>query len=465
LKRAAGSLLAALAGLAALTLLAAAPASAADPPAAPAPAAAAVVLLPTVVADGLGRSGRPADTDLGRLAQTLDALLAETAQDLGLSVIPPPLGPARLGDGDLVDRARAAHALVALPSLRALESGAIELRLALAGPGDRTVDVRREPVTRADLPVRTVILLRDLVRRHGRPAAGAPPAFTSPVAAASGSLLHPGRLSLIANGTLFGGLFGYSIQRGSGGSDPRLLYPLLAVGAGVGFGASLVASGEWEVRPGDAWFWAAGAWWPSAAGHLIFQGRFAGHRPDEDRWIFGLLGGTAGVTMASLGLVLRSMDGGNALVAHSGGGLGMGFGALVELAATGDTRHVPYSGLGYGAGLGWLVAAAVATQVETTIPRVLAFDGGVLLGGLLGAGAASPLLAFAPTEGKRRAWAGISAGAAAAGGVTAAIVVRPRRGAKAGELRGQPLLGVLGESRVGTASAPILGAGWSGVLE
>ncbi|MFT3766720.1 MAG: hypothetical protein QM820_14580 [Minicystis sp.] len=450
-----------------VTLAAPGTALAADPPTATAPAAASIVLLPTAIADGNTlRSPRAGDTELGRLAQSLDALLADTAQDLGLSVVPPPLGPVRLGDGDLVDRARRARGLVLLPSLRALESGDVELRLALAGPDGRAVDTEREQVSRADLPVRAVILLRNLVRRHGRPAARTPATVTAPGAPASTPLLSsPGRISLMANATLFGSLVGYSIQRASGSNDPRLLYPLLAVGAGVGLGASFVASGEWEVKSGDAWYWAAGAWWPSAAGHLIFQGRFAGRRPDSDRWVFGLLGGTAGVTIASLGLALRSMDGGNALVAHSGGGLGLAFGALVEMAARGDVRHTPYAGMGYGAGLGWLAAAAVATQVDAPTLRVLAVDLGTILGGLAGAAAGSPLIVGKTTEARQRAWAGITAGSALAGGVAAAIVFRPRRPPKGADLRGQPLIGVLGESRVGAVSAPILGAGWSGVWD
>jgi hypothetical protein len=226
-----------------------------------------------------------------------------------------------------------------------------------------------------------------------------------------------------------------------------------------------MASGEWQVSTGDAWYWAAGAWWPSAAGHLIFQGRFYGHRADTDRWVFGLLGGTAGATMASLGLALRPATDGSALMAHSGGGLGMAFGGLVELAARGDVHHTPYSGMGYGAGLGWLAAAAVAVHVQPPPLRVLAVDLGAVLGGLAGAAVGSPLLVGTPSAGKQRAWAGVTAGSALAGGVITAIVVHPRRATGGVSLPGMPMIGVLGESRVGPLSAPILGAGWSGAWE
>ena len=435
------------------------------PPAASVPVAVPVVLLPTAIAEGnTRRPARDGDSELGRLALSLDALLRDTAQDLGLGLIPPPPGATRLGDGDLLDRARTSGGAVVLPSLRALESGEVELRLTLAAPGARAVDVLGEPVPRGELAVRAVILLRDLLKRRDRPAreprskSAAPGSITS-------VLTQPGRVSLIANATVFGGLVGASIQRGSGSDDPRLLFPLLAVGAGIGLGASLMASGEWDVTTGDAWYFAAGAWWPSAAAHLVFQGRFAGHRPDSERWIFGLLGGTAGVTLGSLGLAVRPVSDGDALMAHSGGALGLAFGALVEMAARGDTKRTPFAGMGYGAGLGWLAASAVAVHLDTPPLGVLAVDLGAALGGLAGAAVASPLLVDDPSAAKQRAWATITASSAVIGGVVTAIVARPRREAKPLALRGLPLLGVLGESRAGAFSAPILGAGWSGTLD
>lgn len=451
-------------------LLAGALASVAVPSAAMAadprpPSVSSVVVLPAVIAEGSGmRPPRVSDGDLGRLAQSLDALLSDTAQDLGLAVVPPPRAGVRLGDADLLRRARDARALVLLPSLRAAEGGEVDLRLTLADPTSRAVDVRHAQVSRADLPVQAVVLLRDLARRHGKGAARSPALPGSGAAAPAPSAATPGRISLMANATLFGGLLGYSIQRGSGSEDPRLLYPLLIVGAGVGLGASLVATGEWEVKTGDAWYWAAGVWWPSAAAHLIFQGRFAEHLPGNERWAFGLLGGAAGATIGSLGLSLHSMDEGGALIAHSGGALGLAFGALSEMAARGDTRHTPFSGMGYGAALGWLAAAAAATQVRASPLRVLAVDAGAVLGGLAGAAAGSPLLVTgAKSAGKQRAWASITLGAALAGGAAAGVIARPR--GKVADLHGTPLLGVLGESRIGARSAPILGVGWSGVLE
>jgi len=99
-------------------------------------------------------------------------------------------------------------------------------------------------------------------------------------------------------------------------------------GAGVGLGASLLIADEWDVGAGDAWFLSSGGIWPTAAAHLIYEGRFggaSGHAgPEGDRWAFGLVGGTAGLTLATLSLSLGDMESGGAVLAHSGGALGLG---------------------------------------------------------------------------------------------------------------------------------------------
>jgi hypothetical protein len=100
------------------------------------------------------------------------------------------------------------------------------------------------------------------------------------------------------------------------------------------------------------------------------------------------------------------MSDGGAIVAHSGGALGMMLGAAVELGVTRDVHQVPFSGMGYGAALGWLAAATVAVNVRSDWPlRSSAFSAGA------------------------------------------------------------PILGVLGESRAGARSAPILGLGYGGTIE
>ncbi len=185
--------------------------------------------------------------------------------------------------------------------------------------------------------MRAVVLLRDLVSRP----AGTAPAPADAAAGAksrspggSGQSPHRGAASRDASRSwptrprLRGPLVGASIQLGSGSNDPRLLYPLMLAGAGIGLGASYLASGEWEVGTGDAWYWASGVWWPTAAGHLIFQGRFAATRADSDRWVFGVIGGGVGATLATLGLAHHPLSAGGAIHANAGGALGSDDGRL-----------------------------------------------------------------------------------------------------------------------------------------
>jgi hypothetical protein len=356
-----------------------------------------------------------------------------------------------------------------LPSLRALPGapGEIELRLVLADASAGALRVQSARVARDNIPVRAVILLRDLTGDAGRVARPAPEAPRSILAKPAWST---GRAALLISEGLFGGFFGYSIQRSSGADDPRLLYPLILVGAGIGVGGAIIAAEEWEVGPGEAFYIAAGEVWPTLAGHLIYAGRFS-PRQESDRWVFGLVGGTTGLALATLGLTLHGMSEGGALLAHSGGGFGLGLGALAEAFARGDLRKAPWAGMGYGAAVGWLAASAAAIHVRLAPSRVLFLDLGALLGGLGGAALGSPLLVNEPDAARVRAWLGITGGGAVAGAAIAVLATRGARaavtrpGERARVLPGLPALGVIGESATASGErAPIVGVGWRGVL-
>jgi len=419
----------------------------------------------------LGDDGRPADDpDLLVLAGSLDALLADTAQDLGLTL---DLGRRASGPIDEVElgaQAEAAGGVLIVPSLRRRE-GEVELRLLLAEPGSRTLRSRVERVQRDDLAVRAVVMLRDLVMdRRDRPAPLADIAGRARMP--SGTLTSPapsaGRFTLALNTTLFGGLVGYSIQRASGSEDPRLLYPLLAVGAGCGLVSSILVAEEWNVGVGDAWFFSAGMLWPSLAGHLIWAGRF-GSAHEGDRWTAGLVGGTTGAVIATLGLTLRGMSEGGALLAHSGGGIGLVLGGVTEALVRGDIGGLPMAGMGYGAGLGWLGAAALATQLQPSASRMAAVDLGALLGGLGGAALGSPLLFGDPTPTQQRAWVGMIGGMTFVGATVGYFLSRPktdeppRRKGRSASVP-LPAIGVIGESAFGVRRAPVMGVSWGGVL-
>lgn len=448
-------------------------------PRAPRPALPPVVFLPAVLAEGGAR--RPpsqSEPELLMMATGLDALLSDTAQDLGLNVDLTYRAPAssdRLLESDLAAQARARGGILVAPSLELLPGGEVEIRLLLADARSRALKLRVERVARDDLAVRTVVMLRDLVleaRASGSgPSAAISPGAEAPRGVLATPALSAGRATLAINATLWGGLVGFSIQRASGSDDPRLLYPLLAVGAGIGLGGAIIVAEEWDVGVGDAWYLVSGAWWPTISAHLVYEGRFAdlpgGTNFGNERWTFGLIGSTAGITLATLGLTLRGMSEGGALLAHSGGGLGFVLGGLTELAARGDIYRVPFAGMGYGAGLGWLAAAAAATVVDVNPSRVLAIDLGGIVGGLGGAALGSPLLFGEPTADQQRAWLGITAGGSLLGAGFAWYMTRaaPKKKAEPrGASIGVPLPAILGESVIRKRRAPVIGLEWRGTL-
>lgn len=382
----------------------------------------------------------------------------------------PALSGGRRADVELASVAASFGEVVVAPSVE-VAGGQVELRLVLADPGAKALRVRLERASGSDAVLRAVVMLRDLVAGLTASSNAALPSrvveprpFATPARSA-------GRTSLLANATLLGGLAGYSVQRSSGSDDPRLLYPLLAVGAGVGLGASILIAEEWDVGVGDAWFLAAGAWWPTLAGHLIYEGRFAhAGQPTDERWAFGLVGATTGLTLATLGLSLHGMSDGGALMASSGGGLGLVMGGLLGAGVRGDVHQTPFAGMGYGAAFGWVAASAVALHWAPPPSRVLAVDLGALLGGLGGAALASPLLFNDSTRLDQRGWLATSGAGALVGAGLAWYWTRPPRGPSVGASvaeritgYGMPMLGVLGDSVRGAEHAPILGAGFQGV--
>jgi hypothetical protein len=443
----------------------------------------AVALCSAALGEGTGRAqhveareARPtallttsASAELAAVGKEIDAQLADAAQDLGLRVDVGVHAIAKRTDADLLAEAKSSGRVIVAPSLRALPgSQDVELHLVLAPPNGRALRVRTERAAREDASVRAVVMLRDLVADldEGRArAAGplaAPGVAPSPVAPPKSA----GRAILVANAAIYGGLVGYSIQRSSGSDDPRLLYPLLAVGAGVGLGGSIVVAEEWDVGAGDAWFLSAGAWWPTLASHLIYEGRFG---PSADtqgfsssRFTFGLIGGSLGIGISAFDLWLsRGMGEGGAVLAHSGGGFGLVLGGLAELGARGDVNRTPFAGMGYGAAIGWLVTSGVATQFELAPSRVLFVDLGAFLGGLGGAALASPFLFGEKTVGRQRAFVGITGASVIAGAGAALWATRePRRASATFPLRGAPT--VIALTPIGL-EMPV-GLGWSGLF-
>jgi hypothetical protein len=191
---------------------------------------------------------------------------------------------------------------------------------------------------------------------------------------------------------------------------------MVALGAGLGVGASLLVADEWDISHGDAWYLAAGVYWPGASGFLIAESY---EMKRSDQFLYGLVGATVGVGLGTVALATGDVGEGGAVLTHSGGAFGMLFGAMTEVAIDGSTETTPPTrGMGVGTGLGVLAAGAAATQVDISSSRMLLLDLSVSLGGLSGAALASPLVFVEdPTATQTRLWVGAAAAGAVAGGV------------------------------------------------
>jgi hypothetical protein len=403
-------------------------------------------------------TSREPDADTASLAQKIDSILYEAVQDLGLSVdISGRAGPsAPESDEQLL--ASASDSWVVAPRLER-RRGRLLLSIAVAPPGSRVLYTTSASVQPDELEMRAVVMMRDLVRAaRGVPDSGEKTqAAPAPIETASPAH-SPGRAILALNAALLGGFVGYSLQHASGSTDERLTYPLAALGAGVGLGGSMLVTEEWDVGVGDAWFLAAGMWWPLLSGSLLARSY---DTPRAERYAYGLLGTTAGVTLATTALGFGHVSDGGAVLTHSGGAFGTLLGALVEMSIEGSTDARPYRGMGYGAGAGVLLAGALATQADLPSARVLMIDLGASLGALTGAALASPLLLVDESESnghsRNRLWLASVAAGTVAGGAVGWWMTRPTSTTKSAHSV-LPTLGILPVN----SEAPAFGAGIHG---
>ena len=433
------------------------------------------VLLPTVVAvreapgapETLRRPEPQDGRELVRWARRLDASLGEAVQDLGLTLDVserPTASASELSEDALVERAR--ESWVVSPRLE-LDGNRLRLRIVTVAPGSQVLLVRTQEVDPREVELRAMVMMRDLVL-SGRGSGKEEPPREGPAGreAVARHARSEGRAVLALNSAALGGYIGYSIQRASGSDDPRLTYPLIALGTGIGLGGSMIIADEWDVGLGDAWYLSAGAIWPTAAGLLLAHSYDV--QPESDRHVYGLLGASAGITLATAALTFKGMGEGGALLTHSGGAFGLLLGGVTELAYEGKTEPTPTRGMGYGTAAGVLAAGVLATQVQVAASRVLLIDLGASLGALTGAAAASPLIFVDEEEddARTRAWLlSVAAGTVLGGGLAWWLT---RSEAGSGSLDEQrwaalPYLGVIGQhsSPAGRAE-PVFGAGLTG---
>ncbi|HVJ91695.1 MAG TPA: hypothetical protein VM580_17960, partial [Labilithrix sp.] len=336
------------------------------------------------------------------------------------------------------------------------------LRLLVVPPKSKQLRLRVERVSGADVSVRGLVLLRDLLAASPvtptdvtrRPDASAGVGIMSPSRS-------PGRAVLAANAALFGAFMAFSVQRASGSEDPRLLYPLLALGTGVGLGSALLVAEEWNISTGDAWTLAGGAWWGTAAGIFIANGRKV---PLTDRYAWGAGGGLVGLGLATFSLTRSKADEGDAVLVHSGAGFGLALGALSDYFYRGDLKSTPYTGAGYGSAIGLVMAGALAKLVDVPPSRVLLIDLGIGLGAAAGAAAGSPLVFEQVTPEKTRGFLGATFAGAVLGGAAAYWFTRDRSPAPRARTQARlvPYGGTIGASATRDGAVPAYGLGVRG---
>ncbi len=362
-------------------------------------------------------------------AMELDATLRDAVQDLGYTLDVgdpgPVMGHAR--DIDMLDRA--AHSgeragengpgtWVVSARLEPVGQDSYLLRIVAVPPKGKQLRVRVERVSGPDVSVRGLVLLRDLLA-----AAPAQPSseLERPLESASAGIMaplrSPGRAVLAANAALFGAFMAFSVQRASGSDDPRLLYPLLTLGTGVGLGSALLVAEEWNVSTGAAWTLAGGAWWGAGAGVLIANGQKVS--PLTDRYAWGVGGGLIGLGLATFSLTRSKADEGDAVLVHSGAGLGLGLGALTDFFYRGDLDRTPYTGAGFGSAIGLVTGGALATFMQVSASRVLLVDLGAGLGAAAGAALGSPLVFEDVTPAKTRGFVAATLGGTLVGATAA----------------------------------------------
>jgi hypothetical protein len=467
------------------------------PPASPLPVAKpSVVVWPTLTPAGDAPDAvpmhrpTPAERALYERAQELDATLRDSVQDLGFTLYVADPGPAsgHTRDQDLVARAAsaagsAAHAegdagtWVVSPRIESAGGGDFLVRVVAVPPRGRELRVRVETVPGESVGVRGLVMLRDLLASESAAKAALEQERLEAGRGTAQGVMSPlrsqGRAVLAVNGGLFGAFTAFSLQSATGGqSDPRVLYPLLALGTGVGIGAALLVADEWDVTTGDAWFLAAGGGWGAVSGFMLAAGHDV--QPLTDRYSWGVGGGFIGLGLATVALTRTSMDDGDATLTHSGGVLGLLAGGAVDWLGRGTTTTTPYTGMGVGSAVGLVGAGLLATQVRVSPSRVLLIDVGAGGGALIGAAAASPLIFQNPNlfrdpgegGGKTRGWLAATLGGAVVGGGLAWWLTREPTAHHAWSLPGGPTAGVIGSSltRGGRGETPIYGVGWSGGL-
>jgi hypothetical protein len=210
---------------------------------------------------------------------------------------------------------------------------------------------------------------------------------------------------------------------------------------------------EWDISVGRAWYLSAGMFWPGAAGLLLASSYDVS--PKSNRLMYGVLAATAGVSLATAALSLGEVNEGGAMLTHSGAGLGLLLGGLVDMTIKGNADFRPKRGFGIGALAGVLTFGAIASQFD--VPEtsdILFIDLSALLGGLAGAAVGTPLLVQERSATRDRLWLSAVITGTLAGAALGVVATEPdfgprRSGQPASRSWVQPTIGAVGEDGFG----------------
>ena len=247
------------------------------------------ILLPTAIPEKAELALHPESTEqVTKLARQVDAILSEAVQDLGLTLTVSDRSRGSVPTDDLLIE-RAAESWIVSPRV-SLEGSDLRLRIVAVAPGQNVLRERTQRIEPQQLEVRASVMMRDVVHSLGSQTDSKTPRPGSEPVLDSEAPRSQGRAVLALNAAVVGGYVGFSLQHASGSADARLTYPLVALGAGFGLGASMLVADEWDMTLGDAWFLSAGAWWPIVSGVLLAKSY---HVQDEDRYVYGLVAASA----------------------------------------------------------------------------------------------------------------------------------------------------------------------------
>lgn len=347
----------------------------------------------------------------------LSTILADASKDLGLVLEGP---PRVLFAGDETSLERRWE-----DDLRTPARGHVNLGAALeAGVGkeatgpwllrviviedDGTAHGLRVELEESDYEVQTIRALTTVSRVIARPAQIE--RTEARVPQVNDADVSQGRATLATAGAVLGGYFGFALENAGGDVDTRLVYPLVALGAGVGLASALIVAEEWPMDRPSAWLIAGGGAWLTVSGVLIASEQELKH--DTDRYPYGLVGTVTGLGIASYIVSQRQISEAEAVFSHSGALFGSIAGGFVQQLLEPNPDTFPSLGVGIGAGGGWLLTSLGTAQWMPGLSssRVLFADLGGFLGALVGAAAASPTIVSqgTPRPADQRAFVGAS---------------------------------------------------------